>query len=67
MEQKRKAISELEARQRQIDEKMKCEAVEARNRIIEKSRKFKFQEKDVVKTFNRALRDSEVILTIIYL
>lgn len=62
MEQKRRAFSELEAKQRQIDEEMKYEALKTRNKIIEKSRKLKFEEKDVVKTFNRALQQSEVIL-----
>ncbi|VVC38034.1 Hypothetical protein CINCED_3A011215 [Cinara cedri] len=60
LEQKQKKLSELEAKQRQIDEEMKHEALKARNRIIEKSRKLKFEEKDIVKTFNRALQHSEV-------
>lgn len=64
MEQKRKALSELEATQRQIDEEMKREAVNARNKIIEKSRQLTFQERDAVKTFNRALQHSEVIYRI---
>lgn len=40
---------------------MKHEALKAKNRIIEKARKLKFEERDETKTFNRALQHSEVI------
>lgn len=40
---------------------MKHEALKARNRIIEKACKLKFEERDETKTFNRALQHSEVI------
>ncbi|XP_022168564.1 trichohyalin-like isoform X2 [Myzus persicae] len=39
---------------------MKREALEARNRIIEKACKLKFEERDSTKTFYRALQHSEV-------
>ncbi|XP_008184806.3 trichohyalin-like [Acyrthosiphon pisum] len=60
LEQKRKALSELEAKRQQRDEEMKREAQEARNRIIEKACKLKFEERDATKTFYRALQHSEV-------
>ncbi|CAI6361548.1 unnamed protein product [Macrosiphum euphorbiae] len=60
LEQKRKALSELEAKRQQRDEEMKREALEARNRIIEKACKLKFEERDATKTFYRALQHSEV-------
>lgn len=61
MEQKRKAFFELEAKRQQRDKEMKHEALEARNRVIEKARKLKFEERDETKTFIRALQHSEVI------
>jgi len=64
LEQKRKALSELEVKRQQRDEEMKGEALEARNRIIEKARKLKFEERDATKTFYRALQHSEVIMMI---
>lgn len=63
MKQKRKALSELETKQQQRDKEMKHEALMVRNRIIEKTRKLKFEERDETKTFNRALQHSEVIDT----
>lgn len=62
MEQKRKALSELEAKRQQRDEEMKREALDARNKIIERARKLKFEERDATKTFNRALQHSEVFV-----
>lgn len=41
---------------------MKKEALDARNRIIEKACKLKFEERDATKTFYRALLHSEVIM-----
>lgn len=67
MEQKRKAFIELEAEQQRRDEEMKREALEARNRIIEKAYKLKFEERDATKTFNRAIRISEVSLIAVYI
>lgn len=64
MEQKRKALSELEVKRQQRDEEMKREALDARNRIIEKACKLKFEERDSTKTFYRALLHSEVIMMI---
>lgn len=64
MEQKRKALSELEIKRQQRDEEMKREALEARNRIIEKACKLKFEERDATKTFYRALQNSEVNMMI---
>lgn len=61
MEQKRKALSELEAQRQQRDEEMKREAIETRNKIIQKARCQKFEERDAVKAFNRALQNSEVL------
>lgn len=61
MEQKRKALSELETQRQQRDEEMKHEAIETRNKIIEKTKKQKFEERDAVKAFNRALQNSEVL------
>ncbi|XP_050055150.1 trichohyalin isoform X3 [Aphis gossypii] len=60
LEQKRKALSELEVKRQQRDEEMKREALDARNRIIEKACKLKFEERDATKTFYRALLHSEV-------
>ncbi|XP_025419505.1 vicilin-like seed storage protein At2g18540 [Sipha flava] len=60
LEQKRKALSELEAQRQQRDKEMKHEAIETRNKIIEKAKKQKFEERDAVKAFNRALQNSEV-------
>ncbi|XP_025208212.1 coiled-coil domain-containing protein 173-like [Melanaphis sacchari] len=60
LEQKRKALSELEAKRQQRDEEMKREALDARNRIIAKAYKQKFEERDAMKTFSRALLHSEV-------
>lgn len=60
LEQKRKAFLELETNQKQRDEEMKREAQEARNRVIEKAQKLKFEEMDATKMFHRALRHSEV-------
>jgi len=54
----------LEAKRQQRDEEMKREALEARNRIIEKACKLKFEERDATKTFYRALQHSEVIMII---
>lgn len=64
LEQKRKALSELEVKRQQRDEEMKIEALDARNRIIEKACKLKFEERDATKTFYRALIHSEVIMMI---
>lgn len=61
MEQKQKALSELEARRQQRDEEMKREAIKTRNTIIEKARNQKFEERDAVKAFNRALQNAEVL------
>lgn len=61
LEQKRKALLELEDQRRQRDEEMKREAQEAKNKVIEKARRLKFEERDSVKMFNRALQLSEVI------
>lgn len=61
MEQKQKALSELEARRQQRDEEMKREAIKTRNTIIEKARNQKFKERDAVKAFNRALQNAEVL------
>jgi hypothetical protein len=61
LEQKRKALSELEAQRQQRDKEMKHEAIETRNKIIEKAKKQKFEERDAVKAFNRALQNSEVL------
>lgn len=65
MEQKRKALDELEARRQQRDEELKREVLEARNAIIERCHRLQFQERDAVKTFNRAIQHSEVIAKII--
>jgi len=54
----------LEDKRQQRDEEMKREALEARNRIIEKACKLKFKERDSTKTFYRALQHSEVITMI---
>lgn len=67
MEQKRKAFVELEAEQQRRDEEMKRETLEARNRIIEKAYKLKFEERDATKTFNRAVQISEVSLIAVYM
>jgi len=66
LEQKREAISKLEAKRLQRDEEMKREAQEARDRILERARKLKFEERDETKTFNRAIQHCEVIDLIIY-
>lgn len=62
LEQKRKALSELEAKRQQRDEEMKREALDARNKIIERARTLKFEERDATKTFKRALQHSEVFV-----
>jgi len=61
LEHKRKALSELETKQKERDEEMKREAQEARNKVIEIAKQLKFEEKDATKTFHRALQLSEVI------
>lgn len=62
LEQKRKALAELETKRQQRDEETKRETLETRNRVIEKARWLKFEERDVAKTFNRALQHCEVII-----
>lgn len=66
MEQKRKALAELEAEQNRRDEEMKREMLVARDRVIENAQKLKFEERDATKTFNRAIKLSEVSRLVIY-
>lgn len=66
LEQKRKALNELETKRQQRDEELKREIVEAKNAIIERSQRLKFEEMDAVKTFNRAIQHCEVIIIINY-
>jgi len=64
LEQKRKALTELEAEQKRRDEEMKREMLVARDRVVDRARKLKFEERDATKTFNRAIRLSEVSLAV---